>query len=256
MNYPIFFDSINSFNLFGLNDNFKFFSSLYKKKKLPKVLMLTGNKGSGKSTLVNHFLFSIFDENNYDNERLIYYNKSNFLNQFKDNIFPNIIYFKGSEFINTKIEDIRDLKTKIFQSTISNNERFVIFDDVELFNINCLNALLKMMEEPTQNNNFFLINNKAKPLPETIKSRSIEYKINLNESQRLSIIDNLVKVFKIELALDPLSVKISPGNFVKFNYICKEYNISPSEDFVENLSKLLSLYKKDKDILYINIAFF
>ncbi len=256
MNYPIFFDSINSFNLFGLNDNFKFFSSLYKKKKLPKVLMLTGNKGSGKSTLVNHFLFSIFDENNYDNERLIYYKKSNFLNQFKDNIFPNIIYFKGSEFINTKIQDIRDLKTKIFQSTISNNERFVIFDDVELFNINSLNALLKIMEEPTQNNNFFLINNKAKPLPETIKSRSIEYKINLNESQRLSIIDNLVKVFKIELALDPLSVKISPGNFVKFNYICKEYNITPSEDFVENLSKLLSLYKKDKDILYINIAFF
>ena len=232
------------------------FSRLFIKKKLPKVLMLTGNKGSGKSTLVNHFLFSIFDENNYDNERLIYYNKSNFLNQFKDNIFPNIIYFKGSEFINTKIEDIRDLKTKIFQSTISNNERFVIFDDVELFNINCLNALLKMMEEPTQNNNFFLINKKAKPLPETIISRSIEYKINLNESQRLSIIDNLVKVFKIELALDPLSVKISPGNFVKFNYICKEYNISPSEDFVENLSKLLSLYKKDKDILYINIAFF
>ena len=30
--------------------------------------MLTGNKGSGKSTLVNHFLFSIFDENNYDIE--------------------------------------------------------------------------------------------------------------------------------------------------------------------------------------------
>ena len=68
------------------------------------ILGVTGPPGSGKSTLVNHFLFSIFDENNYDNERLIYYNKSNFLNQFKDNIFPNIIYFKGSEFINTKIQ--------------------------------------------------------------------------------------------------------------------------------------------------------
>ena len=222
-----------------------------KNSSIPKTSSPTSSKKSAK-----FLTFSIFDENNYDNERLIYYKKSNFLNQFKDNIFPNIIYFKGSEFINTKIQDIRDLKTKIFQSTISNNERFVIFDDVELFNINSLNALLKIMEEPTQNNNFFLINNKAKPLPETIKSRSIEYKINLNESQRLSIIDNLVKVFKIELALDPLSVKISPGNFVKFNYICKEYNITPSEDFVENLSKLLSLYKKDKDILYINLAFF
>ena len=256
MNYPIFFDPTNSSNLFGLNENLKFFSSLYKNKKLPKVLMLTGNKGTGKSTLVNHFLFSTFDENNYDNEKLTYNSKSNFLNQFKNNLFPNVIYFKGSDFKNTKVEDIRDLKTKIFQSIISNHERFIVFDDIELFNINSLNALLKIIEEPTNNNYFFLINNKAKPLPETIKSRSIEYKIILNENQRISIIDNLVKMFKLELVLDPLSVKISPGNFVKFNYICKEYNIYPSEDFVENLSKLLSLYKKDKDILYINLIFF
>ena len=256
MNYPIFFDSINSLSLFGLNENLKFFSSLYKEKKLPKVLMLTGNKGTGKSTLINHFLFSIFDENNYDNEKLTYNNKSNFLNQFKNNLFPNIMYFKGSDFKNTKVENIRNFKTKIYQSTISNRERFIVFDDIELFNINSLNALLKTIEEPTNNNHFFLINNKAKPLPETIRSRSIEYKIILNENQRISIIDNLVKNFKLELVLNPLSVKISPGNFVKFNYICKEHNISPSEDFVKNLSKLLSLFKKDKDILYINLIFY
>ena len=103
MNYPIFFDSTNSSHLFGLNENLKFFSSLFKNKKLPKVLMLTGDKGTGKSTLVNHFLFSIFDENNYDNEKLIYNSKSNFLNQFKNNLIPNVIYFKGSDFKNTKV---------------------------------------------------------------------------------------------------------------------------------------------------------
>ena len=118
MNYPNFFNSKKSLNLFGLQENLKFLTNLYLYKKLPKVLMFSGNKGSGKSTLINHFLFSIFDENNYDNENLTYNNKSNFLNQFKNNLFPNIIYFKGSDFKNTKVEDIRDLKTKMFQSII------------------------------------------------------------------------------------------------------------------------------------------
>ena len=55
---------------------------------------------------------------------------------------------------------------------------------------------------------------------------------------------------------DSKSSKLSPGNFVKFNYICKEYDISQSNNFIENLSKLLNLYKKNKDILFINLAFF
>ena len=66
MNYPKFFDSRNSMQLFELKKDFAFLSKLYINKKLPKVLMLSGNKGLGKSTLVNHFLYSIFDPKNYD----------------------------------------------------------------------------------------------------------------------------------------------------------------------------------------------
>ena len=256
MNYPIFFDTKNSLKLYNLKENFRFISNLYSNKNLPKVLMFSGNKGSGKSTLINHFLYSIFDIENYDKETFSIIQKSSFLKQFQNNIFSNIIYINGADYKSVKIEDIRNLKKQILKSTISNKDRFIILDDIELFNLNSLNALLKIIEEPSQKNYFFLVNNKSKPLIETIKSRALEIKIILNEKQRLEIIDKLVNFYKLDLILDPKTSQLSPGNFVKFNFICKEYDISPSNDFIKNLSFLLALYKKKKDILIINLLFY
>ena len=256
MSYPIFFDSKNSLNLFGLKKNFDFLRNLYLKKKLPRVLMLSGNKGTGKSTLINHFIYSIFDFQKYDLKRLSLTENSSLYKQYKENIFSNIIYINGSDFKSVKVEEIRNLRTKIFQSTISDEDRFIILDDVEVFNHNSLNALLKIIEEPSKKNYFFLINNKSKMLLETIKSRSIELKIILSENQRLEIIDKLINHFKLELILDPKKSKLSPGNFIKFNHIFKENNISISNDLIENISLLLNLYKKEKDILFINLAVF
>ena len=256
MNYPTFFNAKNSLNLFNLKENFKFISELYLKKNLPKVLMFTGNKGSGKSTLVNHFLYSIFDIDNYDKEKHSILGSSIFLKQFQNNIFANIIYLNALDYKSVKTEDIRNLKKKILQTTLSEKDRFIIFDDIELFNQNSLNALLKLIEEPSQKNFFFLINNKGKPLIETIKSRALEIKIILNEKQRIEIINKLVNFYKIDLILDPKTSQLSPGNFVKFNYLCKEYDILPTNNFAENLSLLLNLYKKNKDILIINLVFY
>jgi len=256
MNFPDFFDTKNSLSLFDLKENFEFISGLYLKKNLPKVLMFTGNKGSGKSTLINHFLYSIFDINNYDKKTFSISKNSFFLKQFQNNIFPNIIYINGANYKSVKIEDIRNLKKQILQSSISKKDRFIIFDDIELFNQSSLNALLKIIEEPSQKNYFFLINNKGKPLIETIKSRALQVKIILNEKKRLEIINKLVNLHKLDLILDPKSSQLSPGSFVKFNFICKEYDILPTNNFEENLSLLLDLYKKTKDILIINLLFY
>ena len=256
MTLPLYFDPKKSLNLFGLSEKFNFLLNLYLKDKLPKVLMLSGNKGSGKATLINHLLFYIFDNVNYDKKSYSFIDKSYFYNQYDNNIYSNIIYLSGSEFKNIKIEDIRILKKKLLQSTISKEPRFIIFDDVELFNNNSLNALLKVIEEPNTNNYFILINNKTKPLIETIQSRCLEIKILLNEKKRISITESLIKKFDIDLALDPHISKISPGYFIKFNYIFKKNNISQNEDFLENLAIFLNLYKKNKDIIYIDVILF
>tara|TARA_B100001059_G_C17753993_1_gene538854 strand:+ start:36 stop:965 length:930 start_codon:yes stop_codon:yes gene_type:complete len=254
MKHPIFFEPKNTLNLFCLQDKLNFLISLYKKNNLPKVLLLTGDKGSGKSTLVNHFLHLIYDEINYKK-----YNKiseiSPFFKQFIQDIFSNIIYLKGSDYKNIKIEDIRNLKHKLRQSTTLDGERFIILDDVELFNKNSLNALLKIIEEPGKNF-FILINNKSKPILETIKSRSIEIKMILSHQEKLMITNNLIELFNLKPALNYKSTNLSPGNFIKFDYILNSNNINISDDYITNLSVLLNLYKKNKDILFINIAFF
>ena len=83
-----------------------------------------------------------------------------------------------------------------------------------------------------------------------------ELKIILSEQQRLDTINKLIKLHDIEPVLSPEESKLSPGMFIKFNYIFKEHDISLSNDFIENLSLLLSLYKKNKNNLFIEIAFY
>ena len=256
MDYPKYFNPKNSLKLFGLEENFNFLSSIYLKDKLPKVLMLSGLKGTGKSTLINHFLFSIFDVQNYNRFKNILSDTSVFYKKFREGIFQNILYVKGSDFKSLKVEDIRNLKFIIQQSSMIDSDRFIVLDDIELFNANSLNALLKIIEEPSKKNYFILINNKTKPILDTIKSRSLDIKIIQNENERVKIIKELIRFYNIDTVLDPEQSKLTPGNFMKFNYAFDEYNISSSDNFTDNLSKLLNLHKKNKDILFIDIIFY
>ena len=62
------FNPIESDTLIGLGDHFSFIKDLISKDKLPKVVLLTGKKGTGKFTLVSHLMHFYFDKLNY-NER-------------------------------------------------------------------------------------------------------------------------------------------------------------------------------------------
>ena len=256
MNINEYNDPKNSLVLFGLGSKLDFLIKLYNSKKLPKVLMISGKKGVGKFTLINHFLSYIYDKGNYDLKNRSINNQTQFYKQYLNNIFSNIIYLSGDNFKNVKIEDIRDLKSTILKTTISKKERFIILDDIELFNTNSLNALLKIIEEPLSNNYFVLINSKTKPLIETIYSRSLEIKILLTNETRIKVIESLIKRNNLEAFIDFNSSNLTPGNFLSFNKVFEENKINVDEDFLKNLEILLNLYKKTKNTNLINVILF
>ncbi len=244
-----------STKLYGYDKTFTDFYKLYKIGKFPKSLMLSGVQGIGKFTLIKHFLTSIFDSKNYYLEKKEIMSSSNFSKCFFLELNPNIVYLNGLDG-SSKIDSIRNLKDKINKSTTNNQNRFVLMDNIEMFSTNSLNALLKLIEEPTKLNYFVFINNKKKPVLETIHSRCNEFKVILNEEKRISIINSLINDFKIEPNMDFESNVISPGTFLNFNRICEEEKINLNTFSINNINNLFSLYKKEKKIVYIDMIKF
>ena len=90
------------------------------------------------------------------------------------------------------------------------------------------------------------------------KSKILRKFVNemLDENKRIEIINKLVNFYKLEIILDPQLSKLTPGNFLKYNYILYENKIKLNNNFSDNLFLLLNLYKKNKDTVFINLVFY
>ena len=179
--------------LIGHNLNFKNLINLYKNNLLPNKILLSGNKGIGKSIFASHIVNYITSENekyNYDlnNYKININNKSYIL--FNKNSHPNI--FKISKKIDKQNIDISQIRKMIqFQnnSSFNNKSRFIILDEISDLNIHATNALLKSLEEPNHNVFYILIHNSKIKIQETLRSRCIEFKLFLNLSSIKSIVN-------------------------------------------------------------------
>ena len=236
--------------LFGLDNYYKKLNSLMEQKKFPKVFLLTGDKGIGKNTLIAHIL------NRYlKGPKGQSYEKEFFFDNYISNNLNNIFYF-SAETDNLKIDKIREIRALLQKSNINNQKRFIIFDDIELLNINSINALLKIIEEPSDTNNFILINNKSKPLIDTIRSRCIELKLFIQSDERIEIIDNLLRQRNITSEIPYKEYPVSPGNALNYTKLCKEKKININDKLSLNVEKLINLYKKEKNYLFIRLSIF
>ena len=250
------FEPKKTLKLFGLSHKFIFLKNLLIENRFPKVLMLTGLKGIGKFTLINHLMNFYYDKKNYDLKEFKINEKNIFYQQFLNNIYPNIYYLNAFDLKAVKIEDIRSLKNYLNKTPINNNKRFIILDDVETLNINSLNALLRLIEEPSDSNFFILINNKSRKILDTIKSRCLEIKIILNDNEINKITSSLIDYFKQNITIKNDGIKASPGNYIKYNYFLDDKKINIEDEYIINVNKILNCYKKEKNIFYKEVLFF
>ena len=259
-------DSLNQTKLFGHSDHFNELINLYSQKKLPSKILLSGEKGIGKCTIAYHlinFILSSEEEYSYDlkNFKINLDNKSFKLIKNKSN--PNFILIDVAEDKkNIDINQIRNMITNLNKSSFNSKPRFVLIDNINLLNVNSVNALLKILEEPNDNINFILINNNKKILP-TLKSRCLNFKITMSYDQSIQTINdildnNIHNLLNYEL----INHYSTPGQLLNILNLVNENEIDLKEITLNELISIIikeKKYKKEtsiKDLLYSLIELF
>jgi len=259
MLFPSTFDPLLNPKLLALDEQFDQLINLYENNKFPKVLLLNGKKGLGKFTLINHFLNYLFTKNEKEKKYNVTKKEINTNSKFYSSLLnqtsQEILFLKAEVNKNIKIEDVRNLKQIISNTSLIDQPRFIIIDEVEYLNGNSANALLKILEEPSLNNFFILINNQQSDLLKTISSRCLAENIFMPHNKKKDVIDYLINLNQIKnIIIEDKS--LTPGTFIKFNYICEKYEITNEQSLENKLNLLLNLYKKDKYKTIISLIYY
>ncbi len=257
--------NLNPLTQINLFEHKEVFNQLYKLSKndtLPNKILLSGEKGIGKSTLAYHLINLVLSENeenpyDFKNNKINPDNKSYKLILNKSN--PNFYLIDVlDEKKNIDINQIRELIVNLNKSSFNNKKRFVLIDNIELLNLHSINALLKILEEPNENINFILINNNKRVLP-TLKSRCLNFKVFLTKDQSIRIVNQLLNDDINSIINDKLfDYYATPGKLFKLIKLSEEYDLDlVNFDLNTTLTTIIKnkIYKKDKSIIEIIYSF-
>jgi DNA polymerase III subunit delta' len=250
----------NQQKLFNLDDHLLELVRLYKDNIFPNKLLLSGPKGIGKSTLAFHFINYVLSEeedHNYDIKNFEIDSESSTFKTILNKSNANLITVDvNSEKKFIDIKQIRDLIINLNKSSFNNKPRFVLIDNIELLNINSINALLKVLEEPSQNVYFILVNSNKKILP-TLKSRCINYKFNLTNKKCLEITSKLLgKNVNNLVNKELISYYFTPGNIYYLVKFAEKHKYDLLSIDLKGLLKMLIKEKHYKNDLFIKYMIF
>jgi len=248
----------NQLNLFGYESYFNLFVKLFSKNRLPNTILLTGLKGSGKSTFAYHFinyLLSNNEEKKYLLKNFTINDDNKSYNFIDKNIHPNFYLIESSNNENIKIEEVKNTLKFLNKSSYNSNIKIVLIDNAEYLNLHSSNALLKSLEEPNNNTFFFIIHNSSCAISNTLKSRCVEFKIFFSLDKKKEILRKIIDTNNYDLDINFIEDNFyldSPGNILKYLEIFNNLGVENSNDKLSCISFLIEKYKKKKDSQLLN----
>ena len=246
------FNSSSQIKLFGYEKEFDDLASLYTQNNFPNKIILNGKKGIGKCTFAYHlinYIFSINEKNSYDLKNKLIKETNYSYKRVLDNIHPNFFLIDLKE--NKSMIDISQIREMISfsnKTSLNNNIKIVLIDNSEHLNLNSINALLKILEEPNEKLCFILIHDSKKKIFETIKSRCLVYNMNLNYKKKLEIMNSLINInYKNNL----INYYSTPGEIINLYNFCVNNDIDFMNIEINEILKKINNSKMLKNSPYV-----
>ena len=240
-------------NLYGYESYFKFFNKLYEQDKLPNSILISGQKGLGKSTFTYHFinfLLSKGEKNEYNRRDYLIDPNNSTYKSIQSGTHANLFILDAIDGENIKIDQIRKLLLFLNKSTYYKSVKIVLLDNAEYLNINSSNALLKAIEEPSKDTYFFIINNDSQKIMNTIKSRCIDFVINFNFLEKKNIFNKIAQTYSLNFTESDLDIFLyfdTHGNLLKYLSTLKNSDFKISKDYLSCISYFMDLYNEKTD---------
>ena len=248
--------------LYFYEQYFELFSKLFNKGLLSKKILLTGQSGIGKSTFAYHLINFILSQNedfHYDIKNYQINPKNKSFRLILQNSHPN--FFLIDNFNNKQIIDIAQIREMIVYTNHTSYQKkikFILVNNSEYLNKHSVNALLKVVEEPSIDTFFIFIQDSSRNMISTLKSRCVEFKISFTNEEKKKIFMMLLS--QHDLKIDTRFIEKftsyydSPGTLLNIVKIIEDFNAEESKfSLIDIIDYLIKLNLKNKSNLNINL---
>ncbi|MBE5819267.1 MAG: DNA polymerase III subunit [Clostridiales bacterium] len=226
-------------NIKGNEENKKILSKIINEKKIGHSYMFVGQTGIGKMLFAKEFAKAVLclQEKQCNNCKSCL--------EFANNNNPDITIIEKEEDSNViKIDQIRQMTSKILEKPIISNKKVYIINDSELMTEAAQNSLLKTLEEPPEYATIILITSREDLFLNTIKSRCTKIMFNKLSNE------DLKQILKIKYNYE----NISNNMFLLFDgSVERALNLIDKEKEYEELSNIINNLEKYNVVDVLNL---